>query len=229
MSIAEEIQKLSADTIVELYEIDATALGDQIYRLHSGTNELNGDLVWQGNTYSAFPVEAEGFELSTDGKMPRPKLRVANVTGLFTGLLKSFDDFIGVKVARKRTFVKYLDAVNFIGGVNPTADVNVYFPDDVYYIDRKSAENRVLIEFELASVLDLNGVKLPRRQIIQNTCQWIYKSGECGYTGTNYFDIYDQATIQENDVCGKRLSSCKLRFGDNAVLPYGAFVGVGRI
>lgn len=230
MSIAEEIQKLDPSTIITLYEIDATPLGADLYRLHSGTNELNGDIVWQGNTYSAFPIEGNGFDLSTDGKLPRPKLLLANVTSLFSGLLKQYDDFIGVQVKRHRTFVKYLDAVNFIGGVNPTADPAVYFPSDIYFIDRKSAENRAVLEFELASSIDLGGVKLPRRQAIQNTCQWRYRSAECSYAGTNYFDITDAPVgTPEEDVCGKRLNSCKLRFGDYAVLPYGAFVGIGRI
>lgn len=30
------------------------------------------------------------------------------------------------------------------------------------------------------------------------------------------------------DVCGKRLSSCRLRFGDQADLPFGSFPGVGQ-
>ncbi|HFF4526214.1 TPA: phage minor tail protein L, partial [Acinetobacter baumannii] len=31
------------------------------------------------------------------------------------------------------------------------------------------------------------------------------------------------------DACGKRVSSCTCRFGENAVLPYGAFPGVQRV
>ena len=30
------------------------------------------------------------------------------------------------------------------------------------------------------------------------------------------------------DVCGKRLSSCEVRFGDNVDLPFGGFPGVGQ-
>lgn len=230
MSIAEDIQSLSPGAIVELFEIDVTPLGDSVYYLHAGTNELLGDVVWQGNTYSAFPVEANGFNATTNGSLPRPTLRVANITGLMTALTQSFDDLIGVKVTRRRTFVKYLDAVNFTGGVNPNADPAAEFPDDIYFIDRKSSENRMFIEFELASSLDLNGVKLPRRQVIQNICPWIYRSAECSYAGGAVADINDEPVGDLSlDVCGKRLTSCGLRFGDYATLPFGAFIGSGLL
>jgi phage-related protein len=31
------------------------------------------------------------------------------------------------------------------------------------------------------------------------------------------------------DQCGKRLDSCKLRFGEGAVLPYGGFPAAGLV
>ena len=49
---------------------------------------------------------------------------------------------------------------------NPDANASIRFPDDVYYIDRKSLENRELVEFELAAVFDLSNVKIPKRQAL---------------------------------------------------------------
>ena len=84
------------------------------------------------------------------------------------------------------------------------------------------------MEFELAAVFDLAGVRAPKRQCIANLCPWTYRSAECGYTGTNYFDAADQPVLSAaGDVCGKRLNSCHLRFGQNAELPFGGFPGVG--
>ena len=135
---------------------------------------------------------------------------------------------VGAKITRKRTLVKYLDAVNFSGGVNPTADASAEFADDIYYIDRKSRETRDVIEFELAASFDLEGVNLPRRQIVQNVCPWRYRSSECGYTGTSYFDGNDQrVTASSEDICGKRLSSCQARFGQTSELPFGGFPAAG--
>jgi phage-related protein len=36
----------------------------------------------------------------------------------------------------------------------------------VYFISRKSSENRQLVEFELAASFDLDGVRIPKRQIL---------------------------------------------------------------
>ena len=38
------------------------------------------------------------------------------------------------------------------------------FPQEIYKIDRKSAENREVVTFELAAVFDLAGIRAPKRQ-----------------------------------------------------------------
>lgn len=226
--ITADLYKLNADRLVELFELDATSLGGSVSRFHNGVNELASDVVWQGVTYYRFPIEATGFEFSGKGQLPRPSIRVANVNGLIGALVGTYNDLAGAKVIRRRTLVKYLDAVNFTGGVNASADPTAALPDDVYYIDRKSTENKFLVEFELAASFDVNGVQLPRRQIIQNVCAWKYRSAECGYAGGAVAKADDTATaILGEDVCGKRLSSCKLRFGNYAELPYGGFPSAG--
>lgn len=230
MPIQQDLQTLSAQQLVELFELDATSIGGGVTRFHNGVNELGADVVWQGNTYNRFPIEAQGFEFSGKGQLPRPTLRVANVTGLLGALVRTYQDLIGAKLTRKRTLLKYLDAVNFTGGVNPSADPTAALPDDVYFIDRKAAENKILIEFELAAAFDVAGVQLPRRYIVQNVCPWRYRGAECGYTGTAYFNTLDQPVGSlAQDVCGKRLSSCKARFGQNAELPFGGFPAAGLI
>lgn len=227
-TITSEIQKLEPSAIIELFEMDATAFGGDLLRFHAGTNGLRQNLVWQGNTYTAFPIQASGFDMSGNGQLPRPKLQVANVTGAITLLVLTYDDLLGAKITRKRTLAKYLDAVNYPGGTNPMADAMAEFPDDVFFIDRKVTETRDLVEFELAAAFDVAGVQLPRRQIIQNVCVWRYRGSECGYTGTNYFDANDVAVGSAGlDVCGKRLASCKARFGQNNPLPFGSFPAAG--
>ncbi len=229
-AIASEIQKLEPSGKIELFIIDLTSFGGELYRFHAGTNELKSNIIWQGEEYVAFPVQASGFDLTGNGQLPRPKLQVSNVTGAITALVLQYKDILGAKVTRKRTLVKYLDEVNFDGGVNPDADDTAEFAEDVYYIDRKSAENKEFVEFELASAMDLAGVKLPRRQVVQNVCPWLYRGAECGYTGTDYFDSLDNSVVSaDDDVCGKRLTSCKLRFGENAELPFGGFPGAGLL
>lgn len=228
--IDSDIQKLSPGAVISLYVLDATALGGAVTRFHPGTNELKSSVVWQGATYSPFPIEADGFEWSGKGTLPRPTIKVANVDRLVGALVRDYADLVGAKVTRKRTLVKYLDAVNFTGGVNPDANPNAHFADEVYFIERKASENKIFIEFELTASWDVQGVMLPRRQAIQNVCGWSYRSAECGYAGGAVADINDApTTVLANDKCGKRLASCKLRFGAYAELPFGGFPGVGLI
>jgi len=229
-AITSELQKLAPSAIIELFQLDLTIFGDQVYYFHAGTNGLRQPLTWQGQEYAPFPIQASGFELSTGGQLPRPTLVVSNVLGVVTALVLTYRDLLGAKVTRKRTMQKYLDAVNFDSGVNPTADPTAEFPDDVFFIEAKKNETPELIEFELSSSFDVQNVQLPKRQIIQNICPWRYRGPECGYTGTDYFNSNDQpvGTLQQ-DVCGKRLTSCKLRFGQFEELPYGGFPAAGLV
>ena len=50
--------------------------------------------------------------------------------------------------------------VNPLGTPDPTAE----FPQEIYKIDRKATETREAVQFELASVLDLAGIRAPMRQ-----------------------------------------------------------------
>lgn len=230
MAIESEFQKLVPSAMLELFEIDLTALGDDVYYFHAGTNSLQSAVTWQGNVYTPWPAQASGFDYSGSGQLPRPKLALGNVTGLITALILSLNDCVGGKVTRRRTMVKYLDVINFSGGVNPDADPNAHLPDEIYFIDRKSREDRAVVEFELTAAFDVTGVKLPRRQVIQNLCPWRYRGGECGYVGVAYFKADDTSVASAAlDVCGKRLSSCKARFGENNELPFGAMPGAGLV
>ena len=56
------------------------------------------------------------------------------------------------------------------------------------------------------------------------------KCADCGYAGPPVADIAgNPVAVAAQDVCGKQLSDCKLRFGATAVLPYGGFPGCGLV
>lgn len=254
--IAGDLQTPAPSAIIELFELQLiTAIHgtNDLYRFHAGTNLFNNtDVIWRGNSYLKFPVEADGFEYNGQGTLPRPKIRVSNILGTITAIILTLPDGLeGAKVTRIRTLAKYLDAANYpalddlltedddvllleddssflLEPTNATEDFSAEFPREIYYIDRKTAENRELVEFEMVSAFDLAGVRAPKRQCISNICQWVYRSSECSYTGTNYFDANDQPVLNASqDVCAKRLSSCKARFGANNELPFGSFPGIG--
>ena len=410
-AIYAELHKLNGGAWVDLFELDLTPVGSTVFRFHAGTNGLRQPIVWQGNSYTPFPIQAEGFAMTGNGEVPRPKLSVANVSGVLTALVREYDDLVGMRVTRKRTMAKYLDAVNFApqrnlftqtealsawttsgasvtadaamaptgeqvmdklvesattgnhyvtrtasaasagagtvmvlsvharaagrrflalqfvanaasftasrtcffdlltgtasnipsgfsarvlpvdkdtwrcvfwgptdgaGAVvtryyvttgtagtsytgdgtsgaylwgaqletgaltdyqpvlgttfvrNPTADPYSALPDEVYFVTQKTFENRTIVEFELGSALDLQGVTLPRRQLLGNTCPWLYRGAECSYSGGAVADRFDQPTsMLANDNCSHTLAGCKLRFGQNGELSFGGFPGSG--
>lgn len=118
-----ELQSINPSAVIELFELQLIASihgSDQLFRWHSGSNQNgNGEIVWQGNTYARFPVEAEGFEFTGRGQIPRPTLLVSNILSTLTTLMASVNAFTpandlnGSKLTRIRTLASNLDAVNF--------------------------------------------------------------------------------------------------------------------
>jgi lambda family phage minor tail protein L len=226
MSIRGAIQELMPGAVIELFVLDLTRYGAPIVRFHAGTNGLDSDVVWQGQTYQRYPVMAAGFEWKAQGTLPRPHLSVANVTGIISAMCRQYSDMVGSTVTRKRTLARFLDAVNFPDG-NPLANPDDAFMDDIFYINQKVRESADVVEFELAAPFDVEGVQLPRRQVICNSCPWKYRGDGCGYAGPPVADINDNPTANPGaDQCGKRLKSCRLRFA--GWMPYGGFPGAAQ-
>ena len=131
-----ELQKTDPSAIIELFELQLSQNlhgATTTYRWHSGvaTNSI-GELVLDGVTYSALPIEAEGFDYKggKDQQLPRPILRVSNLFSTVSAILASvnavtpFNNLIGAKVTRIRTLAKFLDSTNFSAGTT-TYDVTV--------------------------------------------------------------------------------------------------------
>lgn len=251
--VYEQLYKLEPEAIIELFHLEFTSAtngaNDNLY-FHAGTNGIPVSLVFDGVTYTAAPVEADGFEKKVNGALPRPTLRVANVNNAITSLMHRSTNPINPlmgKVTRIRTCKKFIDAVNFFDQVytyqdgdtaitqggdtlvfaaHGTGDGTARFPDETWYIDRISSENQQLVEFELASKLELTNVLLPRRTVVEH-CPWKYRGVECGYgDGPAVAKADDTPTTNlADDQCGKRLRSCKLRYPAPLPLPFGGFPG----
>jgi len=230
-ALVSALQEIAPGALIELFQLELNVAQHGVadtYYFHPGTNANGyGNVVWNGQAYTALPVEVEGFEYSGQGTLPRPRLRISNILGTITTLILILPEGLeGAKLTRIRTLGRFLDASNFAAG-NAGADPLAEFPREIYFVDRKSAENRSTVEFELASGFDLAGIRAPKRQCITR-CQWVYRSTECSYTGTNYFNASDVAVGNASeDVCGKRVDSCKARFGEKAELPFGGYPGIG--
>jgi lambda family phage minor tail protein L len=145
-----------------------------VYLFHAGNNMKDSlDIVWQSNTYTRIPVKAEGFKYTGKGKLPRPTLTFSNLLGTITAILQltnqttAFSDLAGAKVTRRRTLSRFLDATNFPSSVNPygTPDPSSELPREVYFIERKTIENRNVVQFEMVGSFDLFGIGAPKKLV----------------------------------------------------------------
>ena len=239
-ALRQELASMSPSSIIELYTLETSARlhgSDEIYRFSSTVNAKYdlGTIQWNGHEYWPAPVGAEGFSYSGTGPLPRPTARIVNVNGMVTEILREVNNFnqgndlAGARFTRIRTLARFLDDSNFGPGGNPYGE-----PDptpamlEVFYVDRKAMECRDYVEFELAARFELSGVYAPKRQCLKR-CRWIYRGDGCGYSGNKFFDENDNPvpSVLQDD-CGHRLSSCEIRFGKKAELPYGGFPGIGN-
>lgn len=230
MGINADIQKLEVGQYVELFELDLTPLGGDVYRFHGYTQI--GPVYWQGVQYSAWPIQVEGMGMTGQGQQNSPTLSVANVSGFITALCSAYQDLVDARLVRHRTLGRYMDAANFPGG-NAEADPTEHFADDVYLIDQKQSADNEVAMFVLKSPLIATDRQLPARQIIANCCQWLsiggYRGPYCAYTGSTYATDKDVFTDDPSkDKCSGTLTGCKLRFGQNNPLRYGSFPSAGN-
>ena len=170
-----EVQKINPSAIIELFTLQldpALHASSTIYRFHAGSNlNANGEIIWAGNSYQRFPIQASGFAYQR-GQIPRPKLTISNAFGTISAILNAVNlvtagnDLTGATVTRIRTMARFIDPQNFPGNINPlgTPDNTAEFKRQIYTVDRKATENREIVEFELAGALDMAGVRAPKRQ-----------------------------------------------------------------
>jgi lambda family phage minor tail protein L len=233
MSLTSVVQTPNPGARVALFRFDATPVGGSVMFFTQGAYGSTGP-TFGGVYYTPVDVEFSGFEVSSQGALPTPKIKIANTNGVFQALVNNFGDLVGCQIQRVRTFQRFLDG-------EPEADPSAYFGPDTFKIDRKSDDNPVYIEWELAASIDVESKTLPGRIVVRDTCTWRYRvwnagsssfdysNVQCPYAGSANFDPTGASTTPDKDECGRKLGDCRLRFGQNAVLPFGGFPGAARV
>lgn len=169
-----EANSLTTSPLVELFQLDATGLGDKVYYLTNSNPEnpynianagsANGVIFGGigasgGNNYISFPLELTGVDEHGDGTASgKPVLSVSNVNRYFLNALTSLGDMVGVRVTRIRTFYMFC---NYGSSPDPTQ----IYPMQSWVITQKAPSSKNNISWNLSSYLDRPGVKLPRLQI----------------------------------------------------------------
>jgi lambda family phage minor tail protein L len=193
-ALVKDSKSLTPPAIIEILELDLTEVKfinknisssiSDYYYFHNSS--IYGDVVikWGSDTDPTglgvinvypMPFELTGLEQS-NMQLPRPTLKISNYKEYLTFLLIELGNLTGAKIIRHRTLVKYLN------------NRRVRYADEIFFINKKNKENRNEIEFELASSLELEGDKLPKRQIMGDYCGWKYRSDECEYANVPMCD-----------------------------------------
>lgn len=233
--INEALQQFTPGNLVELFQLDATALGGPVYYFTPNTNGVD-TVVFDGQIYTPVDMEASGYEYNGQGAIPTPTIKISNTNLAIHAAALTYGDLLGATVTRIRTFKQYLDG-------ETEADPTAVLPLDIHKVERKTNHNRISIEWDLSAAIDQEGVLLPKRQILKDACTHTYRSWDsvdldfdytnatCPYTGTNYFDLTGTQVFDPSmDRCSKQLTKgCRARFGLTAELPFRGFPGISSV
>ena len=209
-SLISDFQKQAvASGLVELYEIEKP---DGTFAYITRGEDSDGSSLqlydYTSNstlrTYAPFPVSSTGFETKVTGAIARPVVNFSNVGNNFTTLIGTADTnlILGRKIIRRTTLKKYL-----VGGSADTGSgqQSIEFGREVWTISKLMKKDATSISFELKAPFDLEGVKIPARQIVANACPW-------EYTGAS-------PTLSEGEKCGgciwSKDGAFKSKFGNN--------------
>ena len=190
------------DAYVELFDITLPDANSTKVYLFNGMDEGTANIyfpqtqisgsVYPLKEYVALPIQLEGTELNAAGALARPSLRLANIPTLTrsissnsdgvsdedtlfsilsdVGILKN-EDFLNTRIVYRRTLLSHTYRNTDSNPSSPPVE----FPSQVYIVDRISSETNIFAEFELASPMDIEGLKLPGRVVIGKYCVWRYQ------------------------------------------------------
>lgn len=175
-----DLNKQRVDSeVVELFEIviDNTTVRFTNHPTTVKFSERNSPFVIR--EYIALPLYFSGYEQKAEGAYSRPTVTFANVLSTFKNSIGiSNNDLIGKKFTRRKTLAKYLAT----GTVGTNGSAPIEMPIQVFSMDRIESENVQAITFELTSGFDLQGISVPNRYIVSNTCTWLYQGIALGDT-----------------------------------------------
>ena len=178
--INKEIQRQDpGSALIELYEVEYAP--NSFARFYAGLDDDDTPVKFRTEagvevSYTAVPLQAEGFDITTDGSHSRPEISIGNMGNILTNAIggNSLESLTGKRLTKRTTLEKYLVGnIGDSGNGNPPTE----FPKTVYIIDRLKTRNILQVTYELAAPFDLAGIQLPKRQVIGGSCPFKYKGG----------------------------------------------------
>ncbi len=230
MTVASERQKLKPDTLVALLTITKT--DGTIIRLTNSVRDPGTSVTFGSNTFSARRFSLGRSQVKASGTLPRPTLSIDNTDNfMLTQVGQNLDGLNRAEVQYREVY-----AGNLVGGSDP--DPSQISVENNYQVRQVKRLDGHEAQLTLQVPMDAEQVQFGR-QCLRSTCARTYRvpdpnnngqffQGTCPYVGTNYFtkDGTSSTNYLEDD-CGQRLSDCRARFGQNAVLPIQLFNAIG--
>lgn len=181
-----------------------------------------------GQAWLCAPIEIQGIEKTTD-PVGNITIRISIPPTLRTPFRQAPLLNRGNGIRRIVTDASVLDKSNYyIAGLEPPESNPVplnqrKLEQDSYSVQRitDSTQNEIVGDLQ-----DLTASwSHIFRPMVPDRCYHTYRDSNCGYTGTNYFDINGNPVLsREEDVCGLSIRDCEKRYppGDGEVaLPFG--------
>lgn len=149
-------------------------------------------------TYQPFNFDLASAKTSSDGSLPSITLKASNVNRILEGALVQYQGAVGSSAT-----------IYVLNTENPSGEPELA----LYTTIIKTETNPQTVTFTLSAVSPLR-MLFPKFLFYQGTCNWRYKSVQCGYTGS--------------------IATCDLSYdGSNGCLVhangqrYGGFPGIG--
>lgn len=140
------------------------------------------DVVFNGNTYLAFPFEVDPVKQSSGGDIPTLSLRVSNESRALEAYLEALDGLVGKKAVLRIVNSAYLGNPEDVV-LELTRDILATVPDAHW------------VTFTLGAPSPLR-MRFPRHKYLADHCNWLPGGAECGCAAATR-------------VCVKTLAACR--------------------
>jgi lambda family phage minor tail protein L len=150
----------TSDGLVDLFQLDCTAIGGPIFFFTPNSFEDGTELSWGGQVYTLISMGLDNLEhQASTANLPQPTLSISNVGGPLLSVVQTLGDLVGAKLTHFKTKVSYLD-----GQANPSTDE--FIGPEVWFIYQLAQMTNQVMQFTLACAIDRPGYMFPVRQIL---------------------------------------------------------------
>lgn len=166
-----EINKLQQNSpYVELFKLDASVLGGSVYYFSNQLGPTGGAVTFAGQAYQAIPIMGQGFDVTSNGTMPKPTITISNVEGMLLGAVISLGDLVGAQLTRMHTFAKFLD-----DGSSP--NTAAYIGPEKWIVEQKIHHDKNYIQWQLTTSIDRLGFRFGRQCLKDESVKNLYCPG----------------------------------------------------